>query len=39
VQGTESATAHSMIYAGLAIVVIGLTVALVTTRTEASVHG
>jgi hypothetical protein len=43
VQGTESATAHSMIYAGLIVVVVGLTVALVATRTEESsqrrVHG
>jgi hypothetical protein len=43
VQGTESATAHSMIYAGLVVVAIGLTAALVVTRPEASsqrrVHG
>jgi hypothetical protein len=36
VQGTESAMAHSMIYAGLIIVVVGLAVALMATRTEAS---
>jgi hypothetical protein len=43
VQGTESAIAHSMIYAGLVVVVIGLVGALAATRAGAGsqrrVHG